>query len=241
MAITSSNMGLTIWNLPQDPYLSGQLAGNFARLDEHDHSNGKGVQIGTAGLQDGAVTADKLASDAIPPPPSLTTVGTALLEDGSVTTPKLADGAVTIAKTATRPQARVTRVTNQSIAQGATGANVTFTATTFDTDTMWTGGAPTRLTINTAGLYMIAADAVWELGAGQYRTLEIRVNGAGITRHAQDTGSANSGAAIFNHSANVTTLYRLNATDFLEVRLYNDSFSAINCTTARLAAAWISL
>lgn len=59
-------MGLRIWNLPTDPYDSQQLADNLAKIDQHDHTFGKGALIGTPAIEDGAITADKLAPGAIP-------------------------------------------------------------------------------------------------------------------------------------------------------------------------------
>jgi hypothetical protein len=66
MAFTSAKMGLRIWNLLTDLYDHAQLADNWAKVDYHDHSPGKGVQIPTEGLADGAVTGPKLA-DTIDP------------------------------------------------------------------------------------------------------------------------------------------------------------------------------
>lgn len=62
MAFTSAKMGLRIWNLLTDLYDHSQLADNWAKLDYHDHSPGKGVQIPTEGIADGAVTGPKLAA-----------------------------------------------------------------------------------------------------------------------------------------------------------------------------------
>lgn len=58
--VTLPNLGLKVWNLTTDPYNSGQLAENWAKVDEHDHSTGKGKQIPTGGIADGAITIDKL-------------------------------------------------------------------------------------------------------------------------------------------------------------------------------------
>jgi hypothetical protein len=66
MAFTSSKMGLRIWNLLTDLYDHTQLADNWAKVDYHDHSPGKGVQIPTEGLADAAVTVPKLASTVDP-------------------------------------------------------------------------------------------------------------------------------------------------------------------------------
>lgn len=62
MAFTTAKMGLRVWNLLTDLYDHTQLADNWAKLDYHDHSPGKGVQIPTEGLADGAVTGPKLAA-----------------------------------------------------------------------------------------------------------------------------------------------------------------------------------
>jgi hypothetical protein len=62
MAFTSAKMGLRIWNLLTDLYDHAQLADNWAKVDYHDHSPGKGVLIPTEGLADAAVTGVKLAS-----------------------------------------------------------------------------------------------------------------------------------------------------------------------------------
>jgi len=86
--ITTPNLGLKVWNLTTDPYDSGQLADNWARVDEHDHTSGKGKQILTGAIADGAVTAAKLATGANVPPDS--TITTAKLAAGSVTTSKIA-------------------------------------------------------------------------------------------------------------------------------------------------------
>ena len=52
-----------------------------SKIDAHDHTTGKGVQIPSAGIEDDAITADKILADA-------------------VTTAKIADDAVTTAKMA---------------------------------------------------------------------------------------------------------------------------------------------
>jgi hypothetical protein len=66
MAFTSPKMGLRIWNLLTDLYDHAQLADNWAKVDYHDHSPGKGVQVPTEGLADGAVTGPKLATSLDP-------------------------------------------------------------------------------------------------------------------------------------------------------------------------------
>lgn len=64
MAVTP-NMGLIKWSALADPYDHTQLAGNFQKIDEHDHTSGKGIQIPTAGIADNAITTAKVLDAAI--------------------------------------------------------------------------------------------------------------------------------------------------------------------------------
>lgn len=63
----TSNMGLTAWDQSDDPYDHTQLASNFTAIDGHDHTPSKGVPIPSAGLADGSVTTNKIATNAINP------------------------------------------------------------------------------------------------------------------------------------------------------------------------------
>lgn len=89
MPLTLPNLGLRVWNAPTDPYNSAQLAQNFYRIDEHDHSPGKGRVLSADSLADFAVTSLKLADQS---------VTTLKLADVAVTTGKLANLGVTTAK-----------------------------------------------------------------------------------------------------------------------------------------------
>lgn len=68
MAQTTPKMLLRLWDQLSDLFSHDQLADNFSKIDFHDHTPGRGVQIPTEGIFDGAVTAAKLASglDATP-------------------------------------------------------------------------------------------------------------------------------------------------------------------------------
>jgi hypothetical protein len=72
MALTSPKMGLRVWDQLSDPYDHSQLADNWSKVDFHDHTPGRGLQIPTEGIADGAVTGAKLAA-AIDPSPVYTT------------------------------------------------------------------------------------------------------------------------------------------------------------------------
>lgn len=94
MSTITDNMGLTKWDSLNDSFSHAQLAANFQALDEHDHTESKGVQIpaggiaplavGPGNLQDGTFTTEKIADDA---------VTSAKLADGAVTAAHIASGA----------------------------------------------------------------------------------------------------------------------------------------------------
>ena len=65
MSTTLPNMGLVQWNLGGDTFSHTELANNFAAIDNHDHTPGKGKLIPSAAITDGAITAPKLASGAV--------------------------------------------------------------------------------------------------------------------------------------------------------------------------------
>lgn len=62
------------------------------QVDAHDHTTGKGVQIPSSGIADGAITSSKIAGGSIT---------SAKIAVGGVSTQNIADGAITIAKRAT--------------------------------------------------------------------------------------------------------------------------------------------
>lgn len=65
MAITTPSMGLKRWDQPNDVFSYVELSDNFAALDIHDHTTGKGVQIPTGGIANLAVDNTKLANNAV--------------------------------------------------------------------------------------------------------------------------------------------------------------------------------
>lgn len=110
MAFTTPNMSLTAWDLETDPYDHDQLVNNWAAIDGHDHSEGKGAPLSASAIPilgsdnledcavptrvicDGAVTLEKMGVCAVKAPN---------LCDNSVTTSKIADRQVVASKIAT--------------------------------------------------------------------------------------------------------------------------------------------
>lgn len=58
-------MGLTSWTASGDFFAYTQLADDWGKVDVHDHTFGKGKQIPTGGLADGAVVTVKLADGTV--------------------------------------------------------------------------------------------------------------------------------------------------------------------------------
>jgi len=102
MAQITPNMQLVVWNLVTDTYNYEQLADNFLKIDQHDHSKiGKQIDA-SLGIKDGTIVKSKLAADSVNSNAIETAaVGTSEISDLSVTTTKLADQSVTTAKLAT--------------------------------------------------------------------------------------------------------------------------------------------
>lgn len=89
MAFDSANMALIIWDELDDAYSHEELAANWELIDLHDHSPGKGVQIGTGGIKDLAITKAKMAPGA---------VDADIIPPGAITSPLLGDDVVTAPK-----------------------------------------------------------------------------------------------------------------------------------------------
>lgn len=134
MAIVGPNIGLAIWNTTSDHFITSQLRDNWGKVEFHDHSPGRGLQIPTEGIMDGAITTDKIA-------PGTSTIG---------------DGTVTAAKMAALPAVKVYNDATTTLPAGGTTTVISFNQERYDTDTMHSLVTnPDRLTVTTPGLYAI--------------------------------------------------------------------------------------
>jgi hypothetical protein len=84
--INTGNMALTVWDQILDDFDYGQLEENWIAIDQHDHSSGKGIRIGTASIAPDAITNALLAPNS---------VGSAQLQDNSVSTADIQALAIT--------------------------------------------------------------------------------------------------------------------------------------------------
>lgn len=65
MAMTTSFMGLRAWNQLLDDYDHDQLADNWAKIDMHDHTPGRGVLLTTESIANSSITLPQMASGSL--------------------------------------------------------------------------------------------------------------------------------------------------------------------------------
>ena len=101
-------------------------------------------------------------------------------------------------------------------------------------DPMWAGGAATRITIRTAGIYLINAGVNWGASAtGTLRTVNILKNGA---------FNAGNGSPLnqFNGAQVTTTLVIAGAVgDYFEAQTGQNTGGALTATELFFSATWI--
>lgn len=98
----------------------------------------------------------------------------------------------------------------------------------FDNDSMWSAGSPTRLTVNTAGIYIVTSQtrAVISGGTPTVFTIAIQKNGSQV-------GGANffmSVGAGNNFDATVVGIFRAVATDYFTVKYSQSGFTATHAS-----------
>lgn len=123
------------------------------------------------------------------------------------------------------PRCRVYKTTNFATAT-ATAAAVTFNAERYDNDSMHSTSSNTsRITMTTAGVYLVGACIEWTGNATGAREAAIRLNGSTVL--ASDlvplTGSA--GASCIQV---VQCVYAFSAADYVEVRVTQSSGGALD-------------
>lgn len=152
--------------------------------------------------------------------------GTAMSGDVTITSggvTSLASNSVLVSEIGSLPAARVTH----SVAQAISDTTVTallFDTERFDTDTIHSTVTNTsRLTATTAGVYLITAHISWASGAAGRRQIALRVNETDLIA-VQETKLASTDFSELS----VSTIYKLGATDFVEVRVFQVGVAQLN-------------
>ena len=148
------------------------------------------------------------------------------------------------------PSVTVTKTTEQSIAVGS-WRSIAWSAESWDTNSMWSSTAATRVDINTAGKYLITASVNWSTGGtGDRRQMGIYAGTAGSTSVAPNIAQAkahNPGGASNNPSNHVSAIVSLTSTEVVRVQVSHNSTAAttVRHSTAggevpRLSVMWMS-
>lgn len=121
-----------------------------------------------------------------------------------------------------QPCARVRHSANQSIATGGAAKVLTFNTEDYDTDSIHDNATnPSRLTCQTAGLYLIIGQAGWQSNTSGRRALSIRLNGTTYIADSNDIAAGPNGQIIM-------TTWLLNVGDYVELTVYQDSGTNLN-------------
>lgn len=138
------------------------------------------------------------------------------------------------------PACRVYNNANQSIPD-STVTPLTFNTERYDTDTMHSTAALTsRITIKTAGLYLITGTIAFAAGGSSGTRLAGIILG-GSVKIAEQQAVTNAGVSV-----NVSTVYKFAVNDYVELYAYQVSAGALNSLAVanicpEFAATWIGL
>jgi hypothetical protein len=150
----------------------------------------------------------------------------------------------TILNSALPDGCRVYHSVDQAITTG-TNTALTFDSERYDNGGLHSGGAATRLTAARAGVYLITASVRFDIvgTTDKERKVYLRLNGT--TTLAVDQRPAVPVGSNDYTSITITTLYKLAATDYVEVLVYHDYGTNINVmalvnASPEFAMQWMS-
>ena len=152
-----------------------------------------------------------------------------------------------VAFLANPPSCRVYNNANISVADNTVSTVSGFNTERWDTNSMHsTVTNSDRITINTAGLYIVTFAGLFESGNDYDEVFcAIRLNGG---NHIAEATASNDADTTSNPRMSVTTVYKLAVADYLTVRVYqnNATNAARNLvaqanTSPEFGATWIGL
>jgi hypothetical protein len=236
---TSPNLGLTIWDLTTDYFSRAELQANWEAIDDHDHTPGKGAQIGVGGIANLAIGSAQLQDNSVTTAkiPNLG-VTTAKINDLAITTGKLGAGVVTPDKVAARPQGLAYRGTAQSISNNL--STVVGLPSEFGTTRDMTYNGTNGFTIATTGWYAVTIEILWAGGAGgSVRNAGVTVTGGsglGYSPYVSINRDPSS-TPIDVISTGITQFYSGN---LVQIAVSQNSGGALNLNRASLRLLYLS-
>lgn len=135
------------------------------------------------------------------------------------------------------PMCRVKQTSGQ-VVYDASSAVIAFNAEDFDTDAMHDNATNnSRVTIKTAGVYLIIASAAYTAGISDDASMSIFKNGAGGIGGYTSWGPANTGAGM-----TTSILIELAVNDYIQLLLYQNNSAntarTTDTTQTYLMALW---
>lgn len=144
------------------------------------------------------------------------------------------------------PSVRLTKSTEQSVANNV-WRSLSWNTEAWDTDTMWSSTAATRVDINTAGKYLVTASCEFAGStAGTVRAIGIATAGSSTaTPTAISVNHAPPDLGDDGPTLMVHTILSFTATQFLRVQVKQDTGGALNVNHStveipQVAVLWVS-
>ncbi len=132
----------------------------------------------------------------------------------------------------TRPAARVRRTTNQAIPHDITTL-ITLDTVDYDNDTMWNVADPSRLTVRTAGIYLVIGQIHWQgPSTSGYRITYLSHNVAGYIAQSLTWHSADS-MRPFGQSVST---WDCAVGQYFQLYVYHDSGAPLDATVGGFQA-----
>jgi hypothetical protein len=138
------------------------------------------------------------------------------------------------------PKVKAYQTVAQSLANGSLTV-ITFDTTEFDTHTMWSSGAPTRVTILYPGYYFLSGGVATVVNDTSYRYARIAVNGTTIT---DGNTAVDPVPSISTRVPARATITYLNVDDYVELYAQHAIGGSLNTAVAvgdasDLVVAWM--
>lgn len=120
--------------------------------------------------------------------------------------------------------AGVSLTADQSVANG-TDTVVSWTAALYDNNTMFSAGTPNRLTVKTAGVYIVTATICWPSNSTGERINWIQLNGSTTTRYGNRRGGGwTTGPTEYSIAAQINCVVN----DYIQLGVYQSSGGALS-------------
>lgn len=153
MATTYTNMGLKSWNAGADLFSYADLDANWAKIANHDHTSGNGVQVPTDGIADNAITSAKILNDTI--------VNADINSSAAIVGTKLAANTITNDKIATADLQKL-GLSDSTIRRGKSIIATTEVRNNTAYGTLATPDQVANIVLPTDGLLAISYQATWQ-------------------------------------------------------------------------------